>query len=304
MRVAIIGAGLAGLTAARLLKDVGQASVIFDKGRGLGGRLSTRRADGGIQFDHGAQYLTAETKEFGAFLNSARQAGAGALWSPHDGREGVVGLPGMSGIAKFLAYGLDVRSQTEVAEIASDDHGWSVAGERFDRVICTVPAPQATVLAAGVPGVSEALAEVAMEPCLTLMLALPKGPVPFETRADPNGDIAWLALDSAKRGGDGPNCWVAQAGAEWSQAHLEMSKDAIAAEMQAMVLPMIGADPAQVLYSAGHRWRYSQASQSLGEPCLSAGDGMYIGGDWALSQKAEGAYLSGRAMAEAVLASR
>jgi len=43
MRVAIIGAGLTGLTAASLLRDAGVEITVFDKSRGLGGRLSTRR---------------------------------------------------------------------------------------------------------------------------------------------------------------------------------------------------------------------------------------------------------------------
>ena len=52
-RVAIIGAGMAGLAAARLLREAGAGCMIFDKSRGLGGRMATRRA-GDFSFDHGS----------------------------------------------------------------------------------------------------------------------------------------------------------------------------------------------------------------------------------------------------------
>ncbi|HIP78813.1 MAG TPA: FAD-binding protein, partial [Kiloniellaceae bacterium] len=43
-RIAVIGAGLAGLLCARRLQDAGLHPVVFEKSRGLGGRLATRRA--------------------------------------------------------------------------------------------------------------------------------------------------------------------------------------------------------------------------------------------------------------------
>ena len=54
-RIAVIGSGIAGLACARRLSDAGYAPILFDKGRGIGGRLATRRTPDGRQFDHGAQ---------------------------------------------------------------------------------------------------------------------------------------------------------------------------------------------------------------------------------------------------------
>ena len=50
----IIGAGIAGLLAATMLNRANMSVRILDKGRGLGGRMATRRQDGAV-FDHGAQ---------------------------------------------------------------------------------------------------------------------------------------------------------------------------------------------------------------------------------------------------------
>lgn len=42
MRVAVIGAGVSGLSAARVLHDHGYQVRVFEKSRGLGGRAATR----------------------------------------------------------------------------------------------------------------------------------------------------------------------------------------------------------------------------------------------------------------------
>ena len=54
----VIGAGLSGLIAAGTLQANGARVLVLDKGRGVGGRLATRRTHSGI-FDHGAQFFTA-----------------------------------------------------------------------------------------------------------------------------------------------------------------------------------------------------------------------------------------------------
>ncbi|MEM9344291.1 MAG: FAD-dependent oxidoreductase [Pseudomonadota bacterium] len=298
-RIAIIGAGLCGLTAARALQNEGLSPVVFDKGRGVGGRLSTRRAENGLQFDHGAQYLSAKDPSFAAFLAEAEAEGAATPWQVSDEAK-TVGVPGMSGIAKFLAQGIDIRQSVEIQSLQQDSAGWRIADEPFDRVISTVPAPQAIRLLSEAHPLRGAMSGVVMEPNLTLMLALPDTDPPFETRRDPHDDVAWLALDSAKHDRAGPACWVAQAGLAWSKAHLELDKDEIAQKLLPLVCERLGADPLDALYVSAHRWRYAQASTPLGEPFLTDST-LFVGGDWAISNRAEGAWLSGSAMARALL---
>ena len=63
--VAIIGAGLAGLTAAKGLGEKAEVRL-FEKSWRAGGRMSTRT--GAHEFDHGAQYFMARTSDFNTFL--------------------------------------------------------------------------------------------------------------------------------------------------------------------------------------------------------------------------------------------
>ena len=63
--IAIVGAGIAGLAAGRVLHDAGHRVQVFDKSRSTGGRLCTRRGEG-WQADHGAQYFTARHPDFDA----------------------------------------------------------------------------------------------------------------------------------------------------------------------------------------------------------------------------------------------
>lgn len=61
MRVGIVGAGAAGLAAARELRGQGHAVVVFEKSRGFGGRIATRRV-GPYTFDTGATSIAPRGK--------------------------------------------------------------------------------------------------------------------------------------------------------------------------------------------------------------------------------------------------
>lgn len=67
VRIGIVGAGMAGLSCAQELRRKGHDTVSFDKGRGPGGRMSTRRIDtppAQTAFDYGVQYFTVRDPAF------------------------------------------------------------------------------------------------------------------------------------------------------------------------------------------------------------------------------------------------
>lgn len=313
--IMIIGAGMAGLACARRLAAAGHGPVVLDKGRGIGGRMATRRvavAGADIRFDHGAQYISGQSDDFAALLD-----GFGDVVVPWDTEADTpryVAQPGMSSLPRAMAEGLDIRQNVEVTQITRRDRRWQVASKdqlySADVLVVTIPAPQiANLFAADAKTdlpVLNALARVKMAPCLTLMAAFASdSPRAFEARRFEQGALAWVSQESSKpsRAGSAVT-WVAQANPDWSSEHIEKDRDAIAALMLPLLCDAIGATAEQALYVASHRWRYARVTDPLGQPFVATQDyPLYLGGDWCLGPKIQHAMTSGEAIAAAIFAS-
>ncbi len=301
--VLVIGAGMAGITCAQALAAAGQSVLVLDKGRGIGGRIATRRATlptGEVSFDHGAQYVSAPSDDF-----AARLEGAGAThWQDGADKPHLVGTPGMSALMRALAAGLEIRQSCEVSALAQDGDGWTATTPMGQlharRVVVTIPAPQIKRLLGADHPLCAAATNVDMQPCLTLMAAFePDSPRPFLHRFDPTHPLAWIAQNSAKPGrGNTAVTWVAQAGPDWSATYLEGAPDLIAAQMLPLLCDVIDADPRDALHVSAHRWRNARATRPLGQPFLRSDDhSLYLGGDWCLGTRVEDAWTSGSAIA-------
>ena len=303
--IVIIGAGMAGLACARRLADAGHAPVVLDKGRGIGGRVATRRV-GDLQFDHGAQYVNAHGAGFAAVLHSL--GGAVADWQDSTGRTHSVGVPGMTAIPKALGAELDIRQNAQVARVVQNDDGWALHLDtgtmRAARVVVTVPAPQVADLLGAEHRLVAALAPVRLAPCLTLMAAV-TAPAPFITRQDADDPLTWIAQDSAKPGRPQgvATQWVAQADEAFSQTHLEKTPTEITARMLPLLCDRLNVPLDRVTHAAAHRWRYARVTQALGQPFLRSPDAtLYLGGDWCIGPRVEAAWTSGTAIADDILA--
>jgi renalase len=316
-RIAVIGAGMAGMACARALQDAGFKPVVFDKGRGPGGRLATRRLDGDLRFDHGAQYVTAHGDAFRAALAAIIENGAAARWRPAtsngfdpEAEDWITGMPGMSALAKPLAAGLDLRVACEVTTVEREGAGWRVrtasnaAGGCFDVVVSTVPVPQARQLFGAERDVAQALEAVTIAPCWALMLVF-AGPVAGAPDVPEVSSeiLSWLSRNSSKPGRDtDKECWVAHATTDWSTRHLEREREPVAALLGNAVQQILGKAMPRVEQAVAHRWRYARTLKALGRPCLASEDGtLFLGGDWALGARVECAFDSGRAIAQAII---
>ena len=303
--IVIIGAGMAGLACARRLTGAGHTPVVLDKGRGIGGRVATRRF-GDLQFDHGAQYVNAHGAEFAAVLGGL--GGAVAGWQDGTGRAHSVGVPGMSAIPAAMGAGLDIRQNVQVVRVLQTGKGWALhlanGTIQAAQVVITVPAPQVADLLGAKHPLVAALAPVRLAPCLTLMAAV-TAPAPFITRQDADDPLAWIAQDSTKPGrpqNAGP-LWVAQAGEAFSSAHLEQTPEEIAAHMMPQLCDRLGVPLDRATHAVAHRWRYARVTQALGQPFLRNPDAtLYLGGDWCIGPRIEAAWTSGTAIADDILA--
>ncbi|MBX3649883.1 MAG: FAD-dependent oxidoreductase [Burkholderiales bacterium] len=318
--IAVIGAGMAGLACARALQNAGARPVVLDKGRGPGGRLATRRLDGGIRFDHGAQYVTAHGAVFRSTLAAIIESGAAAQWRPATtpgidpaAEDWITGTPGMNALVEPLAAGLELRAACEVTAVEREGAGWrvrtagNVAGEFFDIVVSTVPVPQARQLFGAERDIAQALDGVTMAPCWALMLlfAAPVAGVPDVLQTDPE-TLSWLGRNNSKPGRDAAReCWVAHATADWSSRHLELEREPVAVLLVEAVRRILGNAMPRVGQAIAHRWRYARTVKALGRPCLASRDGrLFLGGDWALGARVECAFDSGHAIAQTIIDGR
>ncbi|MDM7957260.1 NAD(P)/FAD-dependent oxidoreductase [Blastomonas sp.] len=304
MKIAIIGAGLAGLSAAAALQRAGHDIVLFDKARGPGGRMSTRRVETAQDmafFDHGAQYFTARDADFAAEVARWEAAGTAARW-PAAGDDAWVGTPGMNGIIKALAAGHDVRWNCRIETIARDGTLWQLAHadgvETADAVIVAVPAEQVGDLVAAHQAEWAGLAQATRsQPCWTVMAAF-DARVEFAADSLRNcGAIGWAARNSAKPGRSGPESWVVQGSPDWSAEHLEDDGDAVIARLLAELAEAVGEGLPGILAVQAHRWRYAM-SGAAGKTALWDGS-LRLGlcGDWLIGPRIENAWVSGRALA-------
>ncbi|WP_017665679.1 NAD(P)/FAD-dependent oxidoreductase [Porphyrobacter sp. AAP82] len=310
--ILIIGGGMAGLSAATALAGAGAGVTVLDKGRGPGGRMAARRAEIGgepASFDHGAQYFTARDPAFRDAVADWETAGVAARW-PAAGADAWVGTPGMNAPIRAMAEGLDVRWNVRAERLGRDGALWRVeAGEvvfRAATVLVAVPAEQAAVLLAEpAPGFAARAAAVTSAPCWAVMAGFAQGlPLADTFRAD-NGPVSWAARNSAKPGRCGGETWVIHASPARSRELIDLPKDEAARLLLADFFAVTGTALAVPQHLDAHRWLYAQPEARKGEgPLFDAGLQIGIAGDWLRSPRVEGAWLSGRALADQVLQER
>lgn len=315
--IAVVGAGIAGLACAGELAASGLRVTVFDKGRGVSGRASTRRGEH-WQCDHGAQYFTAREPVFRAEVARWIAAGAAAPWQPrlaHLDAEGLtlltksvdrfVGTPRMTAPAAWLAAPLAPRLDTQITRVARDGARWrlhdqhGVIDAAFDGVVLAVPAPQAAPLLGEIaPALASLAAGVPIQPCWAVMLQYDaRVEVGFDGAFVETGPLGWIARDSAKPGRGGSESWLLHASAAWSATHLEDDAHTVAEALTAAFMALGAPRP---LAAIAHRWRYAKAP-AREEVCLwDAGRRIGLCGDWLASGSVEGAWLSGRALAHRI----
>lgn len=319
VRIAVVGAGIAGLACARELARADAKVTVFERSRGLGGRLGTRR-QGNLAFDHGAQFITARSRAFVKYTEVAGRAGVLDRWSPRileDHRlweapieDWYVGQPGMSALVRPMSRNIELRSGVGIHEIIQSQRGWELQTDSgrqnhiFNAIAVAVPAPQALTLLGSHGRAFRHLHEVSMAPCWAGMFAFDQ---PVDTGAEVHrwtqGPLTWAACDSSKPNRPpGLHCWVVHASVAWSLQHLEDDAVAVAQLLLREFATATGARLPAPAHAQAHRWRHAFVEQPLGLPCL-VDEEIAAGacGDWCIAPRVEAAFESGRALAHSLL---
>lgn len=318
----VVGAGMAGLTAAHALQSRGYQVAVVDKGRNPGGRMATRSteapAGSRAAFDHGAQFLTVRSERFACEVATWVARGRVREWSrgfadatgvvAHDGHPRYAVTEGMSALARDLAASLPVRLATTVTSLAWH-RVWSIGLSSRDTlaadvVVLTPPVEQSLALldtgGTVIPSIARAqLERIAYDPCFALLVEL-DGPsaVPEPGAVQLQGDpILWMADNHRKGISPGAVTVTIHAGVDFTRHHWDAPHDAVAADLIDAARPWLGAP---VRRWQVHRWRYSRPCVSDPEPCLRVdvpGPVVFAGDAFGARPHVEGAFLSGLAAA-------
>ena len=323
--IAIIGTGLAGLSAAQALHAAGLEVELFDKSRGSGGRMASKRSDAG-SLDLGAQYFTARDRRFVEVVQHWQTRGWVAEWDPqlyHSNENGLlpspdeqvrwVGTPRMSAVSRALLGALPVHFACRITEVFRGEKHWELQDAEgqshgpYSSVIVATPAPQATGLLSAAPKLAGAAASVIMEPTWAVALGFEQA---LDTRVEAcfvqGSALDWLARTRSKPGRDGSvDTWVLHATSAWSKQHLDLPKEAVIEQLHGTFAELIGCALPAPVFSLAHRWLYARPASAHEWGALADADlGLYACGDWCLSGRVEGAWLSGQEVARRLLEHR
>jgi predicted NAD/FAD-dependent oxidoreductase len=322
--IAIIGAGISGLTCAASLAASGRGVTVFDKGRRPGGRLNTRRWKD-LRFDHGAQFFTARDRAFQRQVVEWTRDQVVAPWKGKVVRvtaEGVrgraydavryVGTPGQRSIADALAARLPVQQATEIRVVARSGDRWQLTDRdgvdcgSYDAVVVAIPAPQAAALLVEAPTLQSAAADVVMAPCWAVLAAFSHSvEAGFDGAFVESGTLSWAARDSSKPGRQDAETWVLHASPQWSRRHLDEKPGRVTRALLDAFGSIVPAAVEAAAVTYAHRWLYSLPQRLNATDCLFDAEAR-IGacGDWCNGPRVEGAWLSGMALARRLGAAR
>lgn len=330
-RVAVIGAGLAGAAAARRLADAGHRVQVFDKARGPGGRLATRRAEWTdrndvsriTRLDHGAPGFCATNPRFAAAVADAVVAGWLMPWRPTlaPGSEPLEDAhftvtPELPRWSRELLDGISCAWSSPIDGLLRGSGLWrlrsrgSVLSAEFDQVLLAMPPVQAApLLIPHAPGWARTAAKVAMQPCWTLMgISEPtRAPLGWDAARPPAGPLAWIVRNEARPGRecrDDEIHWVVHARSDWSAERLESPGEQVQDELEAAVDDWIG-ESLRWKHAVVHRWRYALPPVDRVDPAAvhwwDRVHGLGVCGDFLGGSGVEGAWLSGTTLADAML---
>ncbi len=314
MRIAIIGAGIAGLTAAKMLKDFAEITI-FEKSRGAGGRICTRYAES-YHFDHGAQFFTAKTPQFKEFIKPLIKDGVIAGWNARfvelknseilnrwqwgEDYFHYVGTPTMSEIGRYLAKDLDLHLNSEVTINKNEKH-WNIKDYKgndlgnFDWVISTAPAFQSAKLFPDFFQHHTLLKKRKMLACYSLMLGFDEDlDLDWDAALVSKTDVSWISVNSSKPGRKDNCSLLVHSTNTWAENHLNDENHKVITHLSNETSNIINRDISNAVYIDLHRWRFANITKiEKTQPLIDAKNKMAACGDWCIKGRVEAAFRSG-----------
>lgn len=332
--VVVVGAGISGAACAGALVDAGVERVhVLDRGRRAGGRLAVRTlrdtgtAWDGHAVDLGAAYLTAHDPAFRDVVADWVARGLARPWTDTFHMRGPEGMRGTTTgpmryaataglrslvedlLGRLPADRVTVTTGHDVARVHLVEGEPAVDGTPAAAVVLAMPDPQARrLLDPATPELETtrvATEGVLWEPVMALVAVYHERCWPDLDGVFVNDDpvLTWVADDGRRRGDDAP-VLVAHADPVFSAAHLAEPASAAPAMLAALRRAVgAAADPA---WFEVKRWSHARPVTAWPEPFhLDPDTRVGLAGDgWHAGPRVECAWLSGRALGEAIAALR
>ena len=317
--IAIIGAGLSGVSCARSLRGTHKVTI-FDKSRGVAGRMSTRYVEA-FEFDHGAQYFTARDPKFRTLILEAVSRGEVAPWVgrtlylkggtyvPDTGGARFVGVPRMNSFVKHFAAGLGVQLGVRITGLTPKGEHWVLSDEKgiehgpFDEVVFAIPAPQALALLPDDFAHMSQVRAAKMDVCFALMLGFDKKlAIKWASLRLDHPIVNWMAVNSSKPGRGHGEALVIHTAPDWSNLHASRDREWVERSILDAASDILGFDVKDNSQTGLHRWLYASSASSPNKTHFRDSEtGLSVCGDWCLGGRVENAFLSGTAVAEEIL---
>lgn len=313
-KIAVIGAGISGITLASKLA-LSNDVIIFDKSRGIGGRMTTRRNDE-FHFDHGAQFFTAKSKEFKDLCQKAKDDNVIEEWKCRfaeinngdihlqnqiENNLHFVAKPQMNSLCKYMGKNLNILLNKQIESVNFDNNKWSLNTsqselfENFDYLFLAIPSNQAINLIPESFKYYYNVSNIKMSGCFTLMIGFKDNlEMDFDAARVKESIISWISVNSSKpERPDGFSILVNSTN-HWADQNIEEDLEVVKQKMTTSLQKIVNFDLDNIHYHNLHRWRYANADdrkgdKSLFDPALNLG----VCGDWLMGGKVENAFLSG-----------
>ena len=320
--IAVIGAGLAGTTIALKINEKFDVKV-FEKSRGVGGRMSTRQETPFI-FDHGAQFFKIKTSDFKNFLSELfsqqiiqpwkfrlayfDKQNLGKIKFIKDEDKFYVGVPNMDSIIKHLSKNCNVILNTKIERIIKENDKWNLYDQNkkfygsYDWVVLSLPSQQSLKLITEKISFYPLIEKIKMKGCFSLMVGMSESlNLDYDAALIQDEDIAWLATNNSKPSRMNNYCLLINSSYEYASKNINTSKDKVLKHLLNISSKFINYDLLKSNMIKIHEWRYVEAKCSPKENYfIDHKEKVAVCGDWFINSRVEGAFLSANELAKKI----
>ena len=321
--IAVIGAGLSGITFASMIKEKSNIKI-FEKSKGVGGRMSTRK-DLPFIFDHGAQFFEIKNT---AFMNFVSELFTKKIIRPWNFKLAYfeknnlkkikilqnkdnffVGVPNMDSIVKYLSKDQNVILETKIERTEKLKDKWYLYDQKkkthgpYDWVILTLPAQQSLELITKKISFYSQIKKIKMIGCFSLMIGMKKSlNLNYDAALIQNNDIRWLAVNNSKPCRFGGQSLLINSSFQYTAKNVNSPRNKVMQHLLSAASNLISYELSNSIFIKLHKWRYVEAITSPDENYfIDHNEKIAVCGDWLINSRVEGAFLSANELSKEIL---